>query len=251
MKKIALAITIALVSIGSGCTQSSQKATIPMNENTSAVEEYAPAIDPADFSTTIDNPYFSLPIGKQFVYEGETEEGVERVEIEVLDETKTIMDVETLIYWDRVWLDGELVEDTRDYLAQDTAGNVWYFGEDVDNYEAGKIVDHDGSWIAAVDGAQPGMWMPADLTVGDTYRQEYYEGKAEDMADVISLTEAISVPAGTYTNCLQTYDYTPLDPKAKEHKYYCKDVAGLVLEVDINTTDRVELLSVTNSTVAN
>ncbi len=236
---------ISLLLTGVGCVKNN--AAVTTNKTASVVEDtYAPEIDPDQFSSTIDNPFLTLLIGTKFVYEGKTEDGVERVEIEILDETKTVMGVETRIYWDRVWLDDELIEDTRDYLAQDVTGNVWYFGEDVDNYEAGKIVDHDGSWLAGVDGAQPGKWMLTDPQVGETYRQEYYVGEAEDMADVISLTENVSVPAGDYTNCLQTYDYTPLEPDVKEYKYYCKDVAGLALEVGVDSNERIELISFTN-----
>ncbi len=207
---------------------------------------YAPSITPIDFSTTINNPYLSLTPGQQFVYTANTADGVERIEINVTNDTKEVMGVQTLVYWDRVWLDDVLIEDTRDYLAQDTAGNVWYFGEDVDNYEAGVLVDHDGAWLAGVDGAQPGMWMNANPQVGDSYRQEYYSGEAEDMANVVSLGEVVTVPYGTFTNCLQTYDYTPLDPDSKEYKYYCPDVAGLVLEEGVESGERAELVEVTN-----
>ncbi|KKQ85067.1 MAG: hypothetical protein UT09_C0051G0005 [Parcubacteria group bacterium GW2011_GWF2_38_8] len=197
-----------------------------------------------DFSTNITNPYFSLPVGRSFTYEGKTEEGVERVEITITGETRVVNGVETLVYRDKVWLDGELVEDTRDYLAQDKEGNVWYFGEDVDNYEDGKIVDHDGSWHAGVDGAEAGIWMKANPVVGETYKQEYLKGKAEDMADVVSVTEKLTIRGIKYENCLKTYDYTPLDPESKEYKYYCKEVGNLVLEENILTKEKIELLSV-------
>lgn len=206
---------------------------------------YAPSINPAEFSPVINNPYMTLPPGRSFVYEAQTDEGVERIEIQVTNDTKEIMGVATVVYWDRVWLDDVLIEDTRDYLAQDAEGNVWYFGEDVDNYENGVLVDHAGSWIAGVDGAQPGLWMKAKPTVGDSYRQEYYSGEAEDMADVVSLGEVVTVPYGTFKDCLQTYDYTPLDPDSKENKYYCTDVGGLVLEENVVDGQRTELVSVT------
>ena len=137
-----------------------------------AGQEYNPAINPADFSTAITNKYFSLPAGKVFIYEGQTADGLERVEITIPGDTKKIMGVQTLVYRDKVTLNDQLIEDTRDYLAQDKEGNVWYFREEVDNYENGKLRDHHGSWIAGVDGAMPGIWMKANPKVGDTYRQE-------------------------------------------------------------------------------
>lgn len=224
--------------LGTICTQTTQNQNT-QNETTSKI--YSPVIDPADFSTTINNPFFTVTPGETFTYTSETKEGTERIEIEITSDTKQVMGVTTLVYWDRVYLNDVLIEDTRDYLAQDTEGNVWYFGEDVDNYEDGKLQDHEGAWLAGVDGAQPGIWMKAQPVVGETYRQEYYVGEAEDMADVVSLTAAVSVPVGTYENCLQTYDYTPLDPESKEYKYYCKEVAMLVLEEGVETGDRVEL----------
>ncbi len=206
---------------------------------------YHPVIVPAEFSTVINNQYFTLTPGKMMVFEAATPDGQERIEIQVMDETKEIMGVKTIVYWDRVWLDGELIEDTKDYLAQDNEGNVWYFGEDVDNYEDGELKDHAGSWIAGVDGAQPGIWMKAKPIVGETYRQEYYAGEAEDMADVLSVTEAVTVRGKTYQNCLKTFDYTPLDPDAQEHKYYCPEVGGMVLEAHVKDDERAELVSVT------
>ena len=113
-----------------------------------------PHVDPADFSTVITNQYFSLPIGLKAKSKGETDDGTETIEITIPGDTKMVMGVKTLVYRDKVWLDGELIEDTEDYLAQDKDGNVWYFGEEVNNFEDGKLVDHDGSWIAGVDGSE-------------------------------------------------------------------------------------------------
>lgn len=197
-----------------------------------------------DFSTNITNPYFSLPVGRVFTYEGKTKEGVERVEISIPGETEVINGVTTLVYRDKVWLNGEMIEDTRDFLAQDKEGNVWYFGEEVDNYEDGVLIDHNGSWRAGMDGAVAGIWMKAVPVVGTTYKQEYLKGEAEDMADIISVTEKLTISGKSYSNCLKTYDYTPLDPESKEYKFYCKEVGNLVLEENILTGEKVELLSV-------
>ncbi len=197
------------------------------------------------FSTMITNKYFKLPIGRKLVYEGRTDEGLERVEITIPGATKKIMGITTLIYRDKVYLDGELVEDTKDYLAQDKDGNVWYFGEDVNNYENGKLVDHEGSWIAGRDGAKPGIWIKANPKVGDSYQQEYYKDVAEDTVDVISVNETVTIGLGKYQNCLKTYDWTPLDSQAKEHKYYCPQLGALVLTKDLVSGDKAELVAST------
>jgi hypothetical protein len=204
--------------------------------------EYNSRVNPADFTIKITNPYFSLPIGKKLIYEEVG--GSERIEITIEGDTKKIMGVETLIYHDQVFQNGQLVEDTRDYLAQDKEGNVWYFGENVDNYIDGKMKDHSGAWIAGVDGAQPGIWIKADHKVGDSYRQEYYRGKAEDRRDVVAVNLQVVTRRATYENCVKFYDWTPLDPGSREHKYYCPGVASEVLIEDLDGGNRTELVEV-------
>lgn len=202
-----------------------------------------PTFDANNFNnpTNITNSWFALPVGREFEYGGETEEGVETIEIEITGETKKVLGIETLVYRDIVWVDGEVVEDTHDYLAQDNDGNVWYFGEDVDNYEEGKLVDHHGSWLAGVDGAKPGYWMKANPQVGDYYKQEFYAGEAEDEAKVLSITEAVKIGLGSYDNCLKIQDIVPGDPVV-EYKYYCKQVGGLVLEKKPVEGELIELV---------
>jgi len=194
-------------------------------------EQYNPQVNSADFTTVIDNPYFSLPIGKMMVYEAKTKDGVERIEILIPGWTRTVAGVETLVFWDRVYLNDELVEDTRDYIAQHKqTGDVWYFGEHVDNYENGNIKDHDGAWLTGVDGAKAGIWAFANPQVGDEYRNEYLKGQAEDESKVVSVNESASVPFGDFKSCIKTLDGTPLET-AKAYKVYCKEVGGTVLEI--------------------
>src|SRR3989338_9153424 len=185
-------------------------------------DEYRPVINASDFSADINNPYFTLVPGTKFVY-----------------------DVETRVVKDQVFLNGELIEDTLDWYAQDKEGNVWYFGEETAEYENGKVTTTAGSWEGGVDGAMPGIAMKANPQVGDSYWQEFYKGEAEDRADVLALGESVTVPHGTFSDCLKTYDYTPLDPNAKEHKYYCKGVGFVTLEVNLENDGRTELISVT------
>lgn len=208
-------------------------------------EQYSPDIQLEDFSTTITNRYFTLPVGKKMTFEAMTKTGVvERIEIEMLRETKNIEGIETVVYLDKVYNDGQLVEETRDYLAQHKSGDVWYFGEDVNNFENGKLQNHHGSFLHGRDGAKAGIWMKAEQKVGDSYRQEYYVGEAEDMRDTVATGLTVSTKLGTYTDCVKVYDWTPLDKTSREHKYYCPQVGSLVLNEDLETGKRSELTSV-------
>ncbi|MFZ1627128.1 MAG: hypothetical protein WAT81_04995 [Candidatus Moraniibacteriota bacterium] len=124
---------------------------------------YDSKINPADFTTKITNKYFSLPVGKKMTYEADTEDGLEKIEIVMTGETKMIEGVTTLVYLDTVHLNGVIHEITKDYLAQHKNGDIWYFGEEVDNYdEKGKLKDHAGTFIHGNDGARAGIWMKAE-----------------------------------------------------------------------------------------
>jgi hypothetical protein len=204
--------------------------------------DYAPNIDSSNFVKELDNPYFPLEPGTTWVYEGQTEDGTERVEVTVLQETRRVMSVECVILHDRVWQNGELIEDTYDWHAQDKEGNVWYFGENSKELENGKVVSKAGSWEAGVDGALPGIIMPADPKVGDSYRQEYYKGEAEDVAEVISL-DAASTPYDSFKeDVLVTKDWNPLEPDILEHKYYAPGI-GLIGETKVTgPEEKIELI---------
>lgn len=202
---------------------------------------YNPSINPADFVAGVDNLLFPLVPGTQYVYQG----GEETIEVTVTDDTKQILGVTTIVVRDVVSVGSEIIEDTYDWYAQDKAGNVWYFGEDTKEYEDGQVVSTEGSWEAGVDGAKPGIIMHATQpAIGVPYRQEYYACEAEDMAEVVSLSESVTVPYGSFDNCLQTRDFTPLEPNVNEYKYYAPGV-GLVLEVDVQSGARTELIEVT------
>jgi len=217
-----------------------------VNELKKLVPPYRKEIDPADFVDRVDNRYFPLTPGTTFVYEGETEDGeAVRVEDYVTHETKQVLGVTCVVVRNRVIENGDLVEETFDWYAQDKDGDVWYFGEDAKEYEAGVVVSTEGSWEAGVDGAMPGIIMEANPQAGDLYRQEYYEGEAEDMAEVLSLTESASVTYGSFDNLLMTREWTPLEPGVVEHKYYAPGV-GLILEVMVEGgSERVELMEIT------
>ena len=208
-----------------------------------ATVPYSPAIDPRDFAATIDNPFLPLPPGARFIYEGATDAGLERIEVVVTREVRIVMGVRCVVVRDTVWLNGQLTEDTYDWFAQDRAGNVWYFGEETKDYKAGTVVSTKGSWEAGIDGALPGIIMKAHPAVGDSYRQEYYRGEAEDMAEVVAVDERASVAAGSFSGCLKILEWTPLDPGKAEYKFYAPSV-GPVLETVRGTRERVELKQV-------
>ena len=226
---------IATVALLSGCGGSGSEA---LPQGAEAVE-----LDPADFTSDIDNPWMPFRTGSRWVYrETDGEGNVQRVEVTVLDRTREVMGIEARVVHDLVTEDDEPVEDTYDWYAQDSDGNVWYLGEDTKEFENGKVSSTAGSWEAGVDGAQPGILVPAEPSVGMTYRQEYYEGEAEDAAQVLSLEEKVEVSQGRFDGVLMTEDYTPLQPEVLEHKFYARGV-GLVLALAISGgSDREELL---------
>lgn len=185
---------------------------------------YEPTIDPAKFVTTIDNPYLPFLPGASWTYDGTSEDKPEKIEVTVLRDAKTVMGVPVVVVRDTVSIDGELVEDTYDWFAQDTDGNVWYFGEDVKDYENGEVVSTAGSWEGGVDGAIPGIVMPADPTVGKAFRQEFYKGEAEDMFEVLATDETTKAGDQGYDQVVKTEDWSPLEAEVVEHKYYAPGV---------------------------
>lgn len=207
-------------------------------------DDYNPVIDPDSFVTVIDNPFLTLAPGTTYVYEADSDGESEGNEVAVTHDTKVILGVTCVVVWDRVWVDDELAEATYDWYAQDTDGNVWYFGEDSKEYQDGVVVSTEGSWEAGVDDAKPGIVMKAHPAVGDSYRQEYYEDEAEDMAKVLSLTEAVTIGLGTYENCLKTKEWTPLEPGVSEHKYYAPGVGLILEEVATGGEGRNELVEI-------
>jgi hypothetical protein len=209
---------------------------------------YSPAIDPANFSTstTIDNPFFPLLPGKTFVYEGHIADGFEHVEFAVTHATRVILGVTCVEVHDTRKVNGVVLEDTRDWFAQDKDGNVWYFGENTTLVDNGLPIDLSGSWTGGIDGAQPGIIMKAHPALKDFYRQEFLVGEAEDLAEVISLTASESTPYTSCTNdCLETQESSSLAPGDVEHKFYKMGV-GNILTIDLASTpaERSELVNI-------
>ncbi len=206
---------------------------------------YELRIRPADFGGPVDNPYFPLVPGSRWIYDGTQSDGTELTVVEVTRDTKAILGVTTVVVHDTVSTAGTVKEDTFDWYAQDRKGNVWYFGEDTKEYENGVVVNTEGSWEAGVDGAKAGIIMKARPRSGVAYRQEYYRGHAEDFAQVLSKVESVMVPAGSYHDVLKTKEFTPLEPKLVEHKYYARGV-GVVREVTVKGgSERTQLMEYT------
>jgi hypothetical protein len=204
---------------------------------------YSVDIEPARFTSVVDNPYLPKLPGTTWVYRSTAADGgAETITVEVLDERRTVMGVETIVVHDRVETqDGELIEDTYDWFAQDDAGNVWYFGEDTTAYHDG-VPTTAGAWEAGVDGALPGIVMHARPTVtGIGYRQEFRDGEAEDMGQIIAVSGTAVVPAGTFDDVVVTRDWTPLEPDTVEQKTYARGV-GFVHETKQVGSDAGEVV---------
>ncbi|MDQ6915118.1 MAG: hypothetical protein M3155_04825 [Actinomycetota bacterium] len=227
-----LLITLAGVALLAGCGSSGTSshksaATTPqisIPRARSGGLTYHPKIDPAKFTNQVTNPYWPMRPGRTWVYDGVKDGAPEHVVVTVKPETKTIMGVRCVVITDTVTANGSLAEKTTDWYAQDSAGNVWYFGEDSKDYKNGVVVSTQGTWEAGVDGAQPGIVAQAKPRRGPTYRQEYRPGVAEDMAKVIQVGAVERVPAGTFRDTIVTLDTDPLNPAKIEHKSYAPGV---------------------------
>ena len=199
---------------------------------------------PAHFTTTIDNPFLPFVPGTRMVYRSTDAGETGREVVRVTHRTRLVDGVRVRVVRDRAYVGGELVEDTRDWYAQDRRGNVWYFGENTKTFENGKVTSTKGSWAAGRNGASAGIVMEAHAKVGDTYSQEDAPGVAEDRAKVLNLDAAATVPYGTFTGLLKTKDFSPLEPAVVEHKFFLRGV-GSILEKEVRGgTERLALVKV-------
>src|SRR5580765_4490051 len=238
IRSVAVAIAVlALVACGGGSkSSSSSSSTLP--QGTKPMK-----LDPADFTTNIDNPYWPMRPGSHWVYR-ETENGeTQRVDVTVTDKTKVLAGITARVVHDQVTRKGQVVENTLDWYAQDSHGNLWYLGEDTAEYENGKLKTKAGTWSAGVDGAEPGVVVPANPKQGMRYREEYYAGQAEDGAEVLSVSSQAQVPFGRFQNALLTRNFSAIEPTVEEMKLYAKGV-GPVMELLVSGgSGRTELLS--------
>ena len=219
-------------------------AGLVMASNASAGQkpkEWNPVIEPANFVATVDNPYFPLSPGRSWLYRGVTKSGTETFQIDVTRQTKVILGVRTRVVIETAAVDGQTVEISENWFAQDREGNVWYFGEFSRTFEGGVPVSTAGSWEAGVNDARPGIIMEANPVVGDTYFQEFAPGVAQDMASVVATGRTETVPYGTFENVLLTKEWTALESNSVGHKSYAPGI-GLIL--DEKGGERLELTQV-------
>jgi hypothetical protein len=193
----------------------------------------APAVaagSPASgFSARVDNPWFPLRPGTTWVYRGVKDGKRARDVVVVTQHTKTIAGAPCVAVSDRLYLDGRLEERTTDWYTQDAHGNVWYFGEataELDRH--GRVTSTEGTWQAGRNGAKPGIFMPAHPRVGDSYRQEFYKGHAEDHFRVLSLHADARSPYVSSSHALLTKEWTPLEPGTIDHKLYVRGIGTVV-----------------------
>jgi hypothetical protein len=243
----AVLITLTTACNGGGADSSSQPAG---GTSSGAAASSLPQgsepfkVDPSQFTTRIDHPYWPMRPGSRWIFrETDAHGSVSRVVVTVTDKTKAIMGIEARVVHDLVTEGGDVKEDTFDWYAQDADGNLWYLGEDTTEYENGKPKTKEGSWEAGVDGALPGIILPAHPRVGLTYREEYFKGHAEDGAQILSVDAFSKVPYGTFDHDLQTRNFSGIEPDVIEEKIYARGV-GVVLEITVSGgSDRTELVS--------
>jgi hypothetical protein len=216
-----------------GQQQEQQISTPPTSPSpTSQTTEFQDTfnIESCDFDSRGSNTYFILEPGHQSVLEGQEDSEVIDLVITVLNETKVVDGTETRIVEERESENGELVEISRNYFAVcKPANDVFYFGEDVDDYEDGEIMSHEGAWLAGANGSKVGMIMPGKVEVGLKYYQEIAQGVAEDRAEIIAVNDTLDTPAGNFQNVLKTEETNPLEPDEKEFKFYAPGI-GLIQE---------------------
>lgn len=187
------------------------------------------AISSCNMATTGRNPYFVLEPGFQLVLEG----GDTKLQITVLSETKMVDGVNTRVVEEKEWKDGKLHEIARNYFAIcPQTKDVFYFGEDVEFYENGKVVKREGSWLAGTNGNKAGLIMPGTPKLNMKYYQELAPGVAMDRAEIESLTETCKTPAGTFSGCMKVKETSGIELLAKEYKYHAPGI-GLVRDEDV------------------
>jgi hypothetical protein len=248
--RIALAL---LVSLAAGCGSSGEKHGAPSTTNATSASalapihgHYAPAIDPASFVATVDNRFWPLKPGTAFHYEGTRGTTPQTDDEVVTPAKKTILGIGATVVRDTVSEHGRPIERTLDFYAQDRQGNVWYLGEDSFEREHGRFVKASDSWRSGVDGAKPGIIMPADPRPGDSYRQEYYPpGEALDQARVLGYRGPVTVPFGSFERSLVTSEFSPLEPQTEE-KYYVAGVGEIRERVVKGHHEEFRLVSVTH-----
>jgi hypothetical protein len=200
---------------------------------------------PETFVGQIDNPYLPLTPGTTLTYKGKLDGQPATDVFAVTHRTKVILGIATTVIHDQVFVKGDLVEDTEDWLAQDGVGNVWYFGEDTKELDHGQIVSTEGSWEAGVNNARAGIFMPATPRVGQIFLQEDAKNVAEDCSKIVDLNASVKTPFVSSNEALKTEEFSLLEPGVLDNKFYVRDI-GLVREQTIQGgSDFLELVTMT------
>ena len=200
------------------------------------------------FSAHVDNPWFPLKPGTTYVYRGVKDGQPSRDVVKVTHRTKTIAGAPCVSVEDKLYLRGRLEERTTDWYSQDKAGNVWYFGEATAELDKkGHVTSTEGSWQAGRNGAKAGIYMPAHPRVGQSGRQEYLKGHAEDHFAVVSLHATAKAPYVTSKNALLTKEWTPLEPGVIDHKFYVRGIGTVLEQTEKGGSERNELVSFTHA----
>ena len=241
-----LAVVAAVIVAACGSSaQSTGESASPSSTGTRTVQAAPgwPSVQASDFVRTVDNPWFPLVTGYTWVSKG-VRDGKPTVDtFRATGQTKVIEGVTCTVVHDVTTVHGKPVEKTLDWYAQDKQGNVWYFGEDTAEYDAaGKVTSTAGTWQSGVNGAAPGIFMPADPSVGAGGYQEYYKGQALDQYKVVSLNGSVTVPYGSFKQALLTRETTALEPGIVDHKYYVKGI-GQVAEETVKGANETSFLS--------
>ena len=204
----------------------------------------APQPPASDFTSRVDNPWFPLRPGTRYVYTGVKDGAPSRDVVTVTHETKRIEGVPCVVVHDRLYLRGRLGERTTDWYSQDKQGNVWYFGENTAELDQhGRVTSTAGTWIAGVDDAAAGIFMPAHPRLGQSGRQEFYRGQAEDHFRVIGLFGPVAATGGK--TALLTQEWTPLEPGTIDHKLYVRGIGNVLEQTQRGGNERNELVSLT------
>jgi hypothetical protein len=240
-KQLIAAVAICLATTPLAACGGSESESKPKPTNPTAAE-----VDPSNFALPVDNPYFPLKPGTTYRHEG-MKEGKRAVDVfTVSRRTKEILGVANTVVVDKLYVNGRLEEIAHDWYTQDRQGNVWYFGETIKEYDPrGKQIRAKGAWEAGVDGARPGIVMPARPKVGDVFRPEYYKGKAEDRYRILDLSANVKTPYRSFSQVLVMSEQTRLEPGVKGLKFHARGFGQIKESVAKGPHETLSLVSVT------
>jgi len=240
---LALAVGAAALTTALAGTSSSASSSCPMQSG-AGKHVHRKCLKPSDFVRHVTNPWFPLKPGSRWHYRGVKDHTPMIDNMRVTHKTKRILGVRTTVVHDQVLVHNRREEVTRDFYAQDRRGNVWYFGENTRELDRhGHVTSRSGSFQAGQKGARAGLFFPAQPRVGLEARQEFFKGQAEDHFKVIQRNAHVSVPFVTTDHAVRTKEWTPLEPKTLDNKYYVHGV-GTVREIAVKgPTERLELVS--------